>query len=96
MTEDLRQAAHERHHGHFSEGLDDRERFPEDERVGRSARAKSGVPTTTGNIGMGASARARRCSPRRTLPVPLYNRAAARSAPAAAPRYWLRARVHSA
>jgi hypothetical protein len=41
MTEHVQHTA-ERHelHGHFSEGLDDRRRFPEDERVGRFSKGQ--------------------------------------------------------
>jgi hypothetical protein len=41
MTEELQHtAAREQHHGPFSEGLDDRQHFPEDERVGRFSRGQ--------------------------------------------------------
>jgi hypothetical protein len=38
MTENLQQRPQP--HGHFSEGLDDRRRFPEDERVGRFSKGQ--------------------------------------------------------
>lgn len=44
MTKDLQDPAPRRlRHGHFSEGLDDRLHFPEDERVGRFSRGQEHV-----------------------------------------------------
>jgi hypothetical protein len=41
MTDELQHATEpDRPHGHFSEGLDDRRRFPEDERIGRFSRGQ--------------------------------------------------------
>jgi hypothetical protein len=67
MTEHLQHTAERRQpHGHFSEGLDDRPRFPEDERVGRFSKGQERRVLDERRTATGTSAWRRRSSPRTT------------------------------
>jgi hypothetical protein len=65
MTEHVQDTAERRApDGHFSEGLDDRRRFPEDERVGRFSKGQERLALDEEKDRQGASAWGRRRSPR--------------------------------